>query len=135
MPITWIPKAVLGGSVFAGTSVGVGSVMLTSPKSGNYKTTTRKGCRIHKLMSSSAGTFERIEEDELEQEILGLKQGNYFKQIKDSCDKLKDKDIFVSNKDNTGWKYYEEDQTKTNGTGNVNFKQIFENYLNGLKRK
>ncbi|AEG72967.1 hypothetical protein MHF_0697 [Mycoplasma haemofelis Ohio2] len=119
-------KAVLGGSVFAGTGVGAGSAVLTSSKSVSSKSTVRKGCRIHKLMKSSDGSFERIEKEELEQEILGLRQGNFFKQIKDACEAAGDKDIFVSNKDSKGWQYDETEQNKQD------LKSKFEKYLNGL---
>ncbi|AEG72972.1 hypothetical protein MHF_0702 [Mycoplasma haemofelis Ohio2] len=119
----WLSKTILGGSVFAGTGVGAGSVVLTSSKSVNTKSTIRKGCRIHKLMSSNDGSFERIEKEELEQEILGLGQGNFFKQITSSCEEAGDKDIFVSNKNSSGWQYYENDQKDNKLKGK------FEEYL------
>ncbi|AEW45264.1 hypothetical protein MHC_01990 [Mycoplasma haemocanis str. Illinois] len=123
MTTPWISKAVLGGSVFAGTSMGAGSVLLTPSKYTHTKSTSKKGCRIHKLNSSDRGEFEKIEQEELEQEILGLRQGNFFKQIQEVCVKVGNKDIFISNKNSTGWKYYEEDQN------DQNLKGKFEAYL------
>ncbi|AEW45346.1 hypothetical protein MHC_02410 [Mycoplasma haemocanis str. Illinois] len=123
MTSSLLPKAVFGGSIFAGTSVGAGSVALTSSKSIFTKSTVKKGCRIHKLISSGDGIFEKIEQEDLEQEILSLRQGNFFKQIKSACERVGNKDIFISNKDSAGWQYYENDQN------NSELKGKFEKYL------
>ncbi|AEG72952.1 hypothetical protein MHF_0682 [Mycoplasma haemofelis Ohio2] len=69
----------------------------------------KKECRLHKLRSSASGIFEKISKDQIEVEIREAKRGDY-KQIEQACGKEVDKDIFISNKNGSGWKYYESDQ-------------------------
>ncbi|AEW45603.1 hypothetical protein MHC_03715 [Mycoplasma haemocanis str. Illinois] len=124
MAVSWLSKAVIGGSMFAGTSVGAGSALLMPSKAERTKSTYKKRCRIHKLISSNDGTFERIDPEELEQEILGLRQGNFFKQIQEICEKVGDKDIFIRNPNGEGWKYIDEQN-------NSDLNSKFEKYLKG----
>ncbi|AEG72889.1 hypothetical protein MHF_0617 [Mycoplasma haemofelis Ohio2] len=126
-----MPKVALGGSVCAGTTVGAGGVALTSPKSGHTKSSIKKGCRIHKLMSTDQGTFEKVEEEELEQEILSLQQTNNFSKIKQACDQLKGEDIFIANRNFGGWTYDANEQTSTD----KNLKDKFQTYLKNNKFK
>ncbi|AEG72956.1 hypothetical protein MHF_0686 [Mycoplasma haemofelis Ohio2] len=82
----------------------------------------KKECRLHKLRSSDKGHFESVSKEVLKQEILKDGKGDYS-QIETACDKEADKDIFVSNKNKSGWRYYEQDQ---NDRG---LKGKFEKYL------
>ncbi|AEW45266.1 hypothetical protein MHC_02000 [Mycoplasma haemocanis str. Illinois] len=124
MTVSWLSKAVIGGSMFAGTSVGAGSALLMSSKAERTKSTYKKRCRIHKLISSNDGTFERIDPEELEQEILGLRQGNFFKQIQEVCER--DRDVLIYNPNSTGWQYYDKDDQS-----GQQVKEKFKEYLKG----
>ncbi|AEG72976.1 hypothetical protein MHF_0706 [Mycoplasma haemofelis Ohio2] len=131
-------KLLLGGIGLgaAGTGFGIeklafsgskNTVSSTRSKSTTESITVKRECRIHKLITSQGeGSFQRIEKDELEREIERDKKGE-FQGIKEACDRLGGKDIFVSNKSKTGWKYYQNDQTDNQ------YKPKFEKYLRGLK--
>ncbi|AEW45345.1 hypothetical protein MHC_02405 [Mycoplasma haemocanis str. Illinois] len=113
-----------------GTGLCVEKIVSSKSKNSNFSTKNKftkmvvnKECRIHKLISSSGnGSFQAIEKEKLEEEIKQAQKGDY-QQIKEVCEKLGGKDIFVSNKGQSGWKYYESDQQSSQ----------FKNYLNGLK--
>ncbi|AEG72949.1 hypothetical protein MHF_0679 [Mycoplasma haemofelis Ohio2] len=79
----------------------------------------KKECRIHKLISSYWGTFQKVEKEMLRQEIAKSKRGDYS-QIERTCKEVGDQDIFVSNKWwSPGWRYYKSDQNSSQ----------FKNYL------
>ncbi|AEW45607.2 hypothetical protein MHC_03735 [Mycoplasma haemocanis str. Illinois] len=122
MTAFWLSKAVLGGSIFMGTSVGAGVALLTPSGSTSAKSIYKKGCRIHKLISSANGTFEKIDHEELEQEILSLRQGNFFQKIKEVCER--DKDVLIHNPDSKGWQPYDK-----NDGDSSQVKNKFKDYL------
>ncbi|AEW45343.1 hypothetical protein MHC_02395 [Mycoplasma haemocanis str. Illinois] len=138
--MTFAPKLLLGISGLGVSGVVVEKIVFSGSKSSNPFTKGKsvkesmivnKECRIHKLISSVGnGSFQAIEKEKLEEEIKNDKKGEY-QNIKEVCERLAGKDIFVSNKwvngVQTGWKYYEQDQMS------APYKDQFERYLNSLK--
>ncbi|CBY92640.1 hypothetical protein HF1_06320 [Mycoplasma haemofelis str. Langford 1] len=80
-------------------------------------------CKLYKLKSESTGEFIATNKEELKKEA---KAGDY-KGIEDACEKAEGKEIFVSNKYKSGWKYYDADQKRTD------LKNKFSKYLQKIK--
>ncbi|CBY92645.1 hypothetical protein HF1_06370 [Mycoplasma haemofelis str. Langford 1] len=71
-------------------------------------------CRLHKLTSEYYGNFKQTTKEELEKEIPTSRK-NDLQKIKTECEAKGNQDIFVSNKNSTGWRYYPEDQSRLKG--------------------
>ncbi|AEG72971.1 hypothetical protein MHF_0701 [Mycoplasma haemofelis Ohio2] len=128
-------KLLLGGIGLGtiGTGLGIEKLVSSGSKNTNLLTkgtssresiVVKKECRIHKLMKLLEGSFQRVEKEDLEREMKNVEE---YKNIKKVCEGLGGKDIFISNKEQKGWKYHPEDQQASD------YKTKFENYLRGLK--
>ncbi|AEG72954.1 hypothetical protein MHF_0684 [Mycoplasma haemofelis Ohio2] len=76
-------------------------------------------CKLYKLKSESTGEFIATTKEELKKEAKAAD----YKGIEDACEKAAGKEIFVSNKYKSGWKYYDADQKRTD------LKNKFSSYL------
>ncbi|AEW45341.1 hypothetical protein MHC_02385 [Mycoplasma haemocanis str. Illinois] len=80
-------------------------------------------CRLHKLEKENDGLFSKTTKEELKGMLNGKE--SYFREIEEACKTHKGKDIFVSNKQGGGWRYYVQDQER--------LKTKFNNYLQKVK--
>ncbi|AEW45556.1 hypothetical protein MHC_03480 [Mycoplasma haemocanis str. Illinois] len=95
------------------------------PKVKVQETQTKPECKLYKLWSEYYGTFKKSSKEELKGEV----SDHEYKKIEDACEKANGKEIFVSNKNSSGWKYYDSDQNR-NG-----LKDKFTKYLQGTRAR